>query len=252
MLQKIIEQITSSNAILGIIGALITPFLAKAVKDVDYRNYMIIAVKNIFKALIGGQESAHRLFINAERNKRLAKKINFTNDRTKTDLFQILMITIIDVNIKLIKQWIIENKKLLRSSKDKVLLRNSLENLFYDIQTTYENEAKEKYFLYIQNRERSDYLFSISYEGKCLIDCPEYLSKGEPCGDICIKTIGFKKHYSNISILTINFIETIPENEGERNLQLFANFLNNIDSALYVSIYNAKKAFEMQNGRYKK
>ena len=242
---------TITNSILGGIATLVSPILFKVLVRRDFRDYLKIELKNLLKALMNKTDSTHRLFVNADRYKATALRIEFRNDPLKTRLFHILLTTKIDVVINKINEWISKNSKLLRGYDKKFQLKSSLEALLYDCIDTYEPIIKENYFKYVEDRNRANYYYSISYEGLCADDCEEYIAKKEYCNERCEKVIGFKEYHDANIAHVLRFLDTILECEGESNSFIFSFFLNYIDTALHSAVYDAKKVFEMQNGRYK-
>ena len=235
------------------VAAALFPILVKAIRSKDFRQFVAQGIKSLFMALLNRVEITHRLFYNSERYKAMAQRVSFPNDKVKTKLFQIMLNTKIDTTVELIKKFINdkENHKLLSSRMHKMELRNKLEALTMDIVETYEKRTPENYFKYLEDRNRANYFFSVSYKGMCKADCPAFLEKGEPCGKDCDATIGFEEyHRRNIEPIN-DFMETIPECEGEKNNVLLSFYLNHIDNALYKAVHDAKKVFEKQNGRYK-
>jgi hypothetical protein len=249
LLNSFITFLINNKITLTGLLTVLSPILIKLIISKSFRNFLLIGFKHLLKAIFKNTLLAHRFFYNVERYKNTTKKIKF-NDIKKTKLFHILLETKLTVVNEEILSWIKINTKILNSNK-KLELRNSLETLTFEIVEKYENKIKENYFKYLEDRKEADYFYNLSYEGMCLLSCENYKKNKTRCTISCEETLGFKEYHNNNIAFIERFIETIPECEGESNLQIFNYFLNYIDNALYSAVYDAKKVFTLQNGRYK-
>ena len=237
----------------GIATAILT-FILNLLRRSEFRDFAKLGLKNLFKAIVGKEDHTHRVFYNAEKYKLLVRRISFPGEALKTILFRELLITKINVSVSLITAWLDKpaTKKLLRSNHSKMQLQSELMMLIQDIVETYEKLIPEAFFKIVEDRKKANEFFKIAYDGVCLSDCPKYKESKIRCDDRCEKTIGFKVyHEKNIDFIN-RFLETIPESEGEKNRVLFSFFLNYADGALYSAVYDARKVFANQNGRYRR
>lgn len=249
LVNSIFDFIVDNGLLTAVTGTL-TPIVLKVLISKSFRNFVIVGLQNLVKALFKNTVLTHRLFHNIVRYKNMIKRISFT-DTKKTKLFHILLDTKLTVANDEIVKWIDNNEKLLTSNK-KLELRNSLEILTLSIVTGYETLIPENYFKYLENREEANYYFQLSYKGICKEDCEDYKKTNKRCEPACINSIGFEEyHRVNVRIVD-RVVETVPECEGESNLQIFNYYLNAIDNALYSAIHDAKEVFNIQNGRYKR
>ena len=239
---------------IGGAASVIFSFLVRLLRRPEFRDFAKLGLKNLFKAMSGKVEHTHRVFYNVEKYKLLVRRISFPGEALKTILFRELLITKIDTSISLVTKWLDKSstRKLLNSYQNKMQLQSELMLLIQEIVETYEKLIPEAFFKIVEDRKKANEFFKIAYEGVCLADCHKYKETKIRCDERCEKTIGFKVyHEKNIEFIN-RFLETIPESEGEKNRVLFSFFLNYIDGALYSAVYDARKVFANQNGRYRK
>jgi len=218
-----------TGTLLGSFGSLslVGTILFKVIRSKEFRRIVVSAFKLVYNSFLNRSSLSHSIFTVGEYYKGLVNNIKFECSN-KTELYNILLKTKIEVTLEKLNSWIKLNNKEIKKI-NKIELSGKLFKLIDEIDTEFRNRVKEKFFDLLRDEPKSLKLYNLIFDGTD-------------------KVIGFSSFQEKNEDFIFNYIEDIPIYSNSSNMQAINTVFDFINIGLVTSVRQSRETFEHLNG----